>query len=129
VVSDAAAPELSLALLFIDIHRGSPEVVAVRLADALVAILPAHSRRRAGSGRLAALLTEELRKRDVRREHARRLAGDLVIVFGVAADAGEFARAMALVRETLARAGLGTPEIVLIETEITRFLHGESPRR
>jgi hypothetical protein len=136
----AGASELTLALLFVGTRTSVPDAVVVRLADALLGLLPAEpAAGRADVTRLATLLCESLRRRDVKPEAGRRVAVELASALTSAAppvaeapgaEPGcELDRALARVREALAGAGLGDPDIVLIDAEVRRLSPAGRSRR
>jgi hypothetical protein len=153
-----SSSELALALLFVGTRTAAPEAAVVRLADALLALFP--ERREPPPGdvtELATLLHDGLRRRDLdvdaRRRLAAQLTGALAAVLrgpeerggpGAPPPAPEVGLAVApvddaaasvqaaldTVRAALREAGLGEPEIVLIEDEVRRLApRGHGRRR
>ena len=133
------------AFLFIGTRTASPDAAVVRLADALIGLAPERRapRRREVAG-LATLLHDGLRRRDLgvdaRRRLATRLTEGLLVVLGGDDDTGrpggpevgpavaatddasaDVRAAFDTIRAALREAGLGEPEIVLVEDEVRRL--------
>ena len=106
-----ATYRLSLALLGVKANRRTMDSLVLDVAGSL---------RLTGGGDLQPLalaLVHGLRGRDVPADLRRRIAGSVVEALG-APDLGE---ALDEVRAALAAAGLGAPDIVLVETELRRL--------
>jgi hypothetical protein len=107
-----ATHRLSLALLGVNGPR--------RTVDGLLLDVAGSLRLGGGSGDvqpLALALVHGLRGRDVPAELRQRIAGSVVDALG----AQDLGRALDEVRAALAAAGLGAPDIVLVETELRRL--------
>jgi hypothetical protein len=112
VHSGGATYRLSLALLGVKANR--------RTMDSLVLDVTGSLRPVGGPGDLQPLalaLVHGLRGRDVPADLRQRIAGSVVDALG----AQDLGRALGEVRAALAAAGLGGPDIVLVETELRRL--------
>lgn len=119
--ANGGARQLSLALLQISARDRAPEALVLDLGGSLLAVTPAG--RGAGAadvGRLAALLVDALRGRELAPDLRNGLAAGLAASLLGPAQADVDA-ALADVAEALRRAGVGAPGILLIEAELRRL--------
>ena len=115
--------DVSLALLVLNRRHRRADSIVSGLGQTLVAV-SGRRLERPDADRLAAVLAETLLGRDLGVGSREWLAAGLTAALTAPASGGELERALGQVRSALASAGLGDPDLVLVDRELRRATRG-----
>lgn len=115
--------DVSLALLLLNTRDRHPGSVVTGLGQTFVSV-SGHRLARPDADRLASALTHALRGRELAVGSRDRLAAGLTAALTPPTSAGELEHALGQVQAALAAAGLGQPDLVLVDRELRRVTGG-----
>jgi len=115
--------DVSLALLLINTRGRRADAIVGGLGQTLVSV-SGHRVARPDAERLASVLAETLTGRELAAGSRDRLAAGLAAALATGANGDELERALGQVQAALAGAGLGHPDLLLVDREVRRLVRG-----